>query len=185
MAPKPSAAAAPKPALAPAVPSAQEDEHRGLAGRIIELRAVVEEHRKQTVRDVSEIREMVIRVEHRQGQLQSKLDQAMTDIDRRQRELDQALREGAEQVRAAGQMAREMKAKATELEELREMAADPHDVVKPVQRAIAQVAADLETLRKAVDHKFEQLPRQHAEPWEGRGSDEVERGREFERGRGR
>ncbi len=146
---------------------------------------MVEEHRKQTVRDVSEIREMVIRVEHRQGQLQSKLDQAMTDIDRRQRELDQALREGAEQVRATGQMARDMKAKATELEELREMAADPHEVIKPVQRSVAQVAADLEALRKAIDHKFEQLPRQHAEPWEGRGSDEVERVREFERGRPR
>lgn len=157
--------------------TAAVDENQGLAARLVELRQVVETNRVATVRDVAELKLELARVSDRQGRLGERIDKAMTEIDRRQRDLDQQLRTGAEQVRASGEQARKMADHMRVLDELREVASDPHEVVKPLQRQIAQLEADIKTGRKHVDLKFEALPKSKAEPWETRGEDELARAR--------
>jgi len=155
--------------------SAAADENQGLAARLVELRRVVDENRKDNLRDLAEVKTDLARISDRQAQLAVRLDQAMAEVDRRQRDLDQQLRTGAEQVRASGELARKMNDHMRALDELREVQADPHEVVKPLQRQIAQLDADIKTVRKHIDLKFEALPKAKAEPWESRGADEVAR----------
>lgn len=165
---------------APAPRTAAADENQGLAARLVELRRTVEDNRKDAVRDMGELKTELARISDRQARLGDRLDKAMAEVDRRQRDLDQQLRTGAEQVRASGELARKMNDHMRVLDELREVQADPHEVVKPLQRQIAQLDADVKTVRKHVDLKFEQLPKPRAEPWESRGADEVARREKYE-----
>lgn len=160
--------------------SALADENAGLAGKLIELRQLVEEHRKLNIRDLAETKTVVARLEQRVTALGEKLDRAIGDIDRRGRELDQRLRDGAEQVRASGELARKMTDQMRVLEELRELATDPHEVVKPLRRDIGQLTDDLATLRRHVDAKFEALPRARSTPLESRGADEIARREKYD-----
>ncbi len=153
--------------------TAATDENQGLAARLVELRTVVEENRKASVRDVSECKEALARLDVRVSALATKLDKAMGDIDRRARDLGQAHRDGAEQVRAAGEIARKMTDHMRVLDELREVQADPYEVIKPLQRQIALLEGDIKTTRAHIDRKFEALPKAKPIAWETR--DDAER----------
>jgi chromosome segregation ATPase len=149
--------------------TAEQHENEGLAGRLLELKATVEGHRKLAVRDHAELKAEFGRMTERMKTLDGKIDGAMNEWARRSRELDQTQRDSAEHVRAAGQIAREMKDRVQVLDELRETSADPHAVVKPLQREVAQLKADLSALGQRIDVKFDALPRQKPAPAEFRG----------------
>jgi SMC interacting uncharacterized protein involved in chromosome segregation len=149
--------------------TAEQHENEGLAARLLELKALVEENRKLAVRDFAELKAEFGRMTERLKTVDGKVDGAMAEWARRSRELDQTQRDSAEHVRAAGQIAREMKDRVQVLDELRETSADPHAVVKPLQREVAQLKADLADLGRRIDVKFDALPRQKAAPIEFRG----------------
>lgn len=149
--------------------TAAQDENAGLAGRLLELRALVEEHRKLAVRDRAEQMTLIARLEQRVAAVGEKIDKAQADWDRRSRELDQTQRDAGEQVRKAGEIARQMSDKVRVLDELRAVASDPHDVVKPIRKELGQIHDDLRMLRQHVDLKFEGLGRPRSAPVELRG----------------
>jgi len=148
--------------------SISQDENAGLAARLIELRAVVEENRVASARACSELKTDVSRISDRLTAALAKVDQAMSSWESRTRVLDQSLRESAEQVRASGEIARGMKDRMKVLDELRETQADPHELLKPYRRQLSQLEADLTNLRKVIDVRFEGLPRPKATPAETR-----------------
>ncbi len=152
--------------------SAQQDENRGLAGRILDLRNLVEDHRRLQLKEHHGLVTKVAHIEQMLVQLEQRVDREVESIQRQQRDLQQALHEGAEQVRQAGQLARKMADGMKELEELRAVASDPHEVVKPVQRGLAFLKGDLEALSKSIDVRFEQMPRSRSVPLESRSEDE-------------
>lgn len=152
--------------------SAQQDEHRGLAARIHDLRKLVEANRRDAIRDHQALLTKVATIEQRQVALEQRVDKEVEGIQRMQRELQQTLHDGSEQVRQAGQLARKMSDGMKELEELRAVASDPHEVVRPVQKSLAQLRADVEALGRTIDIRFEQLPKGRAVPVESRGEDE-------------
>lgn len=162
-------------ALAPQAddgPSVQQDEHRGLAARILDLRKLVEEHRLSAVREHASHQQRMAELEQKVSAMESRVDRGMEEISRTQRNLDNSLREGGEQVRVAGELGRKMTDQVRLLEELREMASDPHEVVKPIRHSIALLRGDLEALGKTIDIRFEQLPKSRSQAVESRGEDE-------------
>lgn len=166
--PKTTPDAAPLDAAPAEAGSAAEDENAGLAARLLELRSVVEDHRRLAQRETGEQRTQIARIEERVRTLGEKVDRAMGDWDRRSRELDQTQRDAGEQVRRAGELARSMQDRVKVLDELRAVASDPHEVIKPVRRELAQLGADLQALAKRIDLKFEALPKRRAEAVESR-----------------
>jgi len=152
--------------------SAYNDEHRGLAARILDLRNLVEEHRRLQLKEHAALLTKVANIEQMQVALEHRVDKEVEGIQRQQRDLQQALHDGAEQVRQAGQLARKMTDGMAALEELRAVASDPHEVVRPVQRSLAQLRADVETLGRTIDIRFEALPKTRATAYEMRSEDE-------------
>lgn len=140
--------------------STHQDENRGLAARLLELRRTVEGHERQRISDLAETRRLVAQIGQRADTMQKQLDEALKSIDQKQRDLEVALREGGEQVRAAGELGRKMQDHVRVLDELREMAADPHEVVKPLRRDIGELKHALTLLDKQVDHRFEETAKQ-------------------------
>lgn len=152
--------------------SAQQDEHRGLAARILDLRKLVESNRLAAVKEHSQTQQRAAQLEQDVTRLTQRIDAEVESIQKQQRDLTQKLHEAGEQVRQAGALARKMTDQVKELEELRAVASDPHEVVRPVQRGLAQLRADLEALGKTIDVRFEQMPRPRAVPLESRSEDE-------------
>ena len=153
-------------------PSAALDESRGLAARILDLRRLVETNRQAQVKEHHQQQSRIANLEQQFAALNTRVDQEVVDIRRMQRELQDALHQGGEQVRQAGQLARKITDGMKELEELRAVASDPHEVVKPLQRAIGSLRADLQQLAGSVDIRFENMPKPRREPVESRGEDE-------------
>ena len=149
-------------------PSAVHDEHRGLAARILDLRRLVEKQEQQRASDLAELRRNFAQVEQQVNSLQKQVDEAMGQIRRKGLDLDEQLRQSAEQVRAAGELARKMTDHMKTLDDLREMAADPHEVVKPLRKDIGELKHGLETLQLQVDRRFEALPKVRARALEER-----------------
>jgi DNA repair exonuclease SbcCD ATPase subunit len=152
--------------------SVQQDENRGLAGRLLDLRTLVEENRRLAVRDFSHLGQRVASLEQLVSAMQSQLDKAVEEIRAQQRDLGVSLREGGEQVRKAGEIGRKMTDQVKVLEQLREDASDPHEVIKPLQRGLAHLKGDVEALAKTIDLRFEQYPRPRGEPVETRDASE-------------
>ena len=161
--------------LAPQVdaqPSVQQDEHRGLAGRILELRNTIEEQRLAGIQERSQLGQRMAQLEQQVSAMGARVDREVEAIQKTQRELGNLLREGGEQVRVTGELSRKMTDQVKVLEELREMASDPHEVVKPLQKSLALLRGDLEALSKTIDVRFEQMPKNRSQPLESRGEDE-------------
>ncbi len=152
--------------------SASHDEHRGLAARLLDLRKVVETHRQSAIKEHHQLLQRMAGVEQQFVAISERVDKEVEGINRKQRDLEAMLREGAEQVRKAGELARKMTDQVKELEELREMAADPHEVVKPLRASIATLRGDLEALGRTIDIRFEQMPKGRGQAVETRGDDE-------------
>ena len=153
--------------------SASHDEHRGLAARLLDLRKLVEDNRLLAVRDREQVLQRCANVEQLVASLTTRVDKECEAIQKQQRDLEAMLRDGGEQVRKAGELARKMTDQVKELEELREMAADPHEVVKPLRASIATLRGDLEALGRTIDIRFEQLPKARSQPTESRSEDEL------------
>lgn len=153
-------------------PSRQLDEHRGLAARLSDLRKLVEDNRLLSVREAAQLNQRMAQLEQQVSAMATRIDREVEGITKRQKELDNLLREGGEQVRVAGELGRKMTDQVKQLEELREMASDPHEVIKPLQRNLALLRGDVETLGKVVDLRFEQLPKGRSQPIETRSADE-------------
>lgn len=158
--------------LSPEEGSVAEDEHRGLAKRLLELRRRVEDNRIAQVKAIEDIRYAVAQLEQTVNTALRQFDTLNKEWERRSRDLETTQREAGEQVRAAGEQVRRVKDELKAIEELRETAADPHDVVKPLRKDIGQLQHDLILLTGQVDRRFEQLPKAKAQPWELRGDDE-------------
>lgn len=163
---------APQADVQPTEPSAQQDEHRGLAARILDLRKLIETNRVLHVKEYAQQQQRIAQLEQLVSAMATRIDSEVEAIQKRQRDLQTTLHEGGEQVRQAGQIARKIQDGMKELEELRAVASDPHEVVKPLLRSIAQLRADLERVDKSIDIRFEQMPRPRAQAYEARGDDE-------------
>lgn len=153
-------------------PSAQQDEHRGLAARILDLRKLVESHRQAHLKEHAHTQQRVAELQQLTSAMGARIDREVESIQRTQRELQSTLHEGGEQVRQAGQLARKIQDGMSELEELRATASDPHEVIKPLQRSLATLRGDLEALGRTIDIRFEQMPKGRAQSVESRGEDE-------------
>lgn len=153
-------------------PSLRQDEHRGLAARLMELRKLVEDSRLLAIREAGQINQRMAQLEQQVTAMGKRVDTEVEGITKRQKELDNALREGGEQVRVAGELGRKMTDQVKQLEELREMASDPHEVIKPLQKSLAFLRGDLEALGRTIDVRFEALPKGRAQPIETRSADE-------------
>lgn len=149
--------------------SAAQDENQGLAARLVDLRRALDEQRKHHEREQSALRQVVAQLEQQVAATIGRVDTMTLDFERRSRDLETAQREAGEQVRAAGELARKMSDHMRVLDELREVAADPHEVVKPIRRDIGELRHELTLLAKQVDHRFEQLPRARQDGGESRG----------------
>jgi chromosome segregation ATPase len=161
--------------LAPQVdaqPSVQQDEHRGLAGRILELRNTIEEQRLAGIQERAQLGQRMAQLEQQVSAMGARVDREVEAIQKTQQQLGNLLREGGEQVRVTGDLSRKMTDQVKVLEELREMASDPHEVVKPLQKSLALLRGDLEALSKTIDVRFEQMPKNRSQPLESRGEDE-------------
>lgn len=156
----------------PLMPSAAQDEHRGLAARLMDLRKLVEENRQHGVKDHAQVMQRMAQIESTMSSLEKRVDKEAEAIQLKQRELEGHLRDGGEQVRKAGELGRKMTDQVQELAELREMASDPHEVVKPIRASIALLRADVESLGRTIDIRFEQLPKSRSQAYESRGEDE-------------
>lgn len=154
--------------------TAAQDENQGLAARIVDLRRALDDQRKSHERDMSALRQLVAQMEQQVAGTIGRVDAMTLDFERRSRDLETTQREASEQVRAAGELARKMTDHMRTLDELREVAADPHEVVKPIRKDIAQCRLDLEMLQKQIDVRFEQLPRRSPTPAESRGDHELD-----------
>lgn len=153
-------------------PSVQQDEHRGLAARILDVRKALEEQRIAGISERAQLNQRMASLEQQVTGMATRIDREVEEIGRKQRDLEASLREGGEQVRVAGELGRKMTDQVKLLEELREMASDPHEVIKPLQRSIAFLRADLEALSKTIDVRFEQMPKSRSQPVESRSEDE-------------
>jgi methyl-accepting chemotaxis protein len=153
-----------------------KDENEGLASRLIELRKVVEDNRVANIKAIGEIKTDVGRMSDRLEGAIKKVDEAMATIDKAGRDLATSQRESAEQVRAAGELVRGMKDRLKVLDELRETAADPYELLKPIRKQVGEMVGDFEALKKNIDVKFESLPKVKPVPLETRGDDsEIQR----------
>lgn len=152
--------------------STEDDEHRGLAKRILELRRALEVQRVAGEKALSDLRQLIALQEQTVATAVRQVDMLLKEWERRSRDLESTQREAGEQVRAAGEQVRRLQDELKALEELRETQADPHDVVKPLRKDIGEIKHELLLLTKNVDYRFEQLPRPKAQPWEMRGDDE-------------
>jgi predicted nucleic acid-binding Zn-ribbon protein len=150
----------------------QQDEHRGLAGRILELRNTIEEQRLAGIQERSQLGQRMAQLEQQVSAMGVRVDREVEAIQKTQQQLGNLLREGGEQVRVTGELSRKMTDQVKVLEELREMASDPHEVVKPLQKSLALLRGDLEALSKTIDVRFEQMPKNRSQPLESRGEDE-------------
>lgn len=169
-------------------PSLQQDEHRGLAARILDLRRLVESNRQAQIKEHAHTQQRVAELDQLVTAMGTRVDREVEAIQKMQRDLQSTLHEGGEQVRQAGQMARKISDGMKELEELRASASDPHEVVKPLQRSLAHLRGDVEALARTIDIRFEQLPKSRAQPIESRGEDEealIKLGQEVKRLRDR
>lgn len=153
-------------------PSAQQDEHRGLAARLLDLRKLVEDHRQADIRERHQLNQRMAQLEQLVSSMAERIDREVEGIQKQHKELDTTLRDAGEQVRVAGSLARKMSDGMRELEELREMAADPHEVIKPLQTSLAHLRGDLEALGRTIDIRFESAPKHRAEPYETRDASE-------------
>ena len=153
-------------------PSVRQDENRGLAERLLDVRNMAEEHRKLALRDAGSLLQRMAQLEQQVTTMGARIDKECEGIQKTQRLLEDLLRAGGEQVRVAGEIGRKMTDQVKVLEELRAMASDPHEVIKPLQRSIAFLKGDVEALAKTVDHRFEQMPRGRSQPLETRSADE-------------
>ena len=154
-----------------AEPSRDLDEHRGLAARLLDLKNLVEQNRLAQLKEYAELKQRVALLDQNFVTLEKRLDRECEGIQKMQRDLETTLRESSDQLRKAGEFVRKIDDGMKALEELRETQTDPHDVVKPLQKSLALLRADLETLGKTIDIRFEQMPRAKAQPWEERGDD--------------
>lgn len=152
--------------------SVQQDEHRGLAARILDVRNLVEENRRLAIRDAAQLNQRMAQLEQQVSAMAARLDKEVEGIVRKHKDLEDALRQGGEQVRVAGELGRKMTDQVKVLEELREMASDPHEVIKPLQRGLATLRGDVEALAKTIDIRFEQMPKSRNQPVETRSADE-------------
>ena len=149
--------------------SAAQAENEGLAARIVALRETVEANRVEAVKAIGAIKTEVAGMSDRVNHALSKVDVLATEWDRRKRELETAVRDSGEQVRAAGQIATKMEARVKVLDELRETAVDPHELIKPIRRELAELRTALESLDKNVEVKIDAIrPKRRAEPLETR-----------------
>jgi DNA repair exonuclease SbcCD ATPase subunit len=153
--------------------SAFHDEHRGLAARLLDLRKVVEDHRQAHMRDHAQLIQRVAHLDQQVVTMATRVDKEVESLGKTQRDLEAQLRESGEQVRKAGELARKMTDQVKELEELREMAADPHEVVKPLRASLATLRGDLEALGRTIDIRFEAMPKDRPRAIESRSDDEL------------
>jgi len=154
--------------------TAAQDENQGLAARIVDARRLLDEHRKSNDRELATLRQQVAQLEQGHAGTIQRVDAMTLDFERRSRDIEIAQREAAEQVRVAGELARKMSDHMATLDELREVAADPHEVVKPIRKDIAELRHELTLLAKQVDVRFEQLPRSRTTANESRGDHELD-----------
>lgn len=149
--------------------STAQAENEGLAARLLELRQLVEKQDQDHKKATAEVKQEVARMNATVDHLAKKVDAALTEIERRSRDLTAMLREGGEQVVQAGALARKMQDRVKVLDELREVAEDPRELLKPIRKDIAQLNADLLTLQKNTEAKLASItPKQNAQPWESR-----------------
>jgi len=153
--------------------STRHDEHRGLAARLLDLRKLVEDHRLASMRDHAQLIQRGAHLEQQVVTMATRIDKEVESINKTQRDLEAQLRESGEQVRKAGELARKMTDQVKELGELREMAADPHEVVKPLRASLATLRGDLEALGRTIDIRFEAMPKDRARAIESRSDDEL------------
>ncbi len=150
--------------------TAEKAENEGLALKLVELRGLVEERRVETVRALGELKQELARMSARVDQVGTKVDVAMSEWETRSRTLGTSLQEGAEQVRAAGAIARDVKDRIKVLDELRETAEDPRELLKPIRRELALLVSDFESFKTLANNKIAAVqPRQSTEPYETRG----------------
>lgn len=135
------------------------DENQGLAARLVELREETERQRRENVRDIGECKTLVARLEQRVALIAEKVDKAIGEITKTARELTEKLREGGEQVRASGELARKMTDQMRVLEELRAVAVDPYEVVKPLRKHVAEIEVDLGAFKRHTDDKLGAIQR--------------------------
>ena len=129
-------------------------------------------HRLTAQKEQGHLQQRMAQLEQQVSAIASRVDTEVEAIRGMQRDLAASLHAGGEQVRVAGDLARKMTQQVRELEELREMAADPHEVIKPLQRSLATLRGDLEALGRTIDIRFEQMPKGRAEPYEARDASE-------------
>jgi DNA repair exonuclease SbcCD ATPase subunit len=151
--------------------SREHDEHRGLAARILDLRNLVESERLARIKDQGELKQRMALLDQQLTALEKRVDRECESIQKMQRDLEETLRQSSDQLRKAGEFVRKIDDGMKALEELRETQTDPHEVVKPVQRALALLRGDVEALGRTIDIRFEQLPKARSQPWEERGDD--------------
>lgn len=145
--------------------SAAQAENEGLAARLIQLRETVEQNRQEAVRQLADMKGDVARISDRLEQAIKRVDEVATEWQTGKRDVENAIREGGEQVRAAGQIATRMSERVKVLDELRDTATDPHELVKPIRRDIANLRSDLESLGTNIEVKIAALrPKQTHAP---------------------
>lgn len=137
--------------------TAEKAENEGLAQRLVELRGLVEEHRVANARAIGEIKQEVARMNARVDQVGTKVDNAMSEWETRSRSLGTALQESGEQVRAAGAIARDVKDRIKVLDELREQAEDPRELLKPIRIQIAHLTSDFEAFKRHTNDKVAEV----------------------------
>lgn len=144
-------------------------ESEGLAAKLLAHKAEQDEREQGLRKTLAETRGEFARLTEVVNQLAARVDKAMTEWERRSRELDNTQREAAEQVRQAGQAARKMEDRVKVLDQLRETAEDPRELLKPIRREFANLASDLESFKVHTNDKLAALkPKDRSAAWETR-----------------
>ncbi len=152
----------------------EQAEAEGLAERLLALREQVETESLATRKATGELKQELARMSTRLDHALNRVDTMATEWNRRSRALEGTLQSGGEQVRAAGEIARKMSDRVKVLDELRQSAQDPHALVVPLRREVAELKADLESFKRIAENKIAELrprvtraPNETREPNEG------------------
>lgn len=149
--------------------SASQAENEALAARLIALRETVEANRLETVKNLADMRGDVARMGERVEHAIAQVDKMREEWKLGSRELKEGLRRGDEQVAKAGELAVKMENRVKVLDELREGAVDPHELIKPLRRELTLLRTDLESLGKNTEVKLAEIrPKQRGVPLETR-----------------
>lgn len=148
--------------------SVAEDETHGLARKLVEQRQAADERHLSTSKAIGELRAELARIVDRQKAIDARLDALQTEWQRDLRAIQEQKRAMDQDVLAAGQSARKMADHVKALDELRETQVDPRTLIAPLQKTLQLLANDLEAHKRAVDARFERLPRPRPAPVETR-----------------